>query len=70
MKVIKHMQKVSVNCLCLEITRRCNLECAHCLRGNSEFKDMSDEILNNIFSDISSIHELDLGGGNHFLLQM
>ena len=61
------MQKVNINCLCLEITRRCNLECAHCLRGNSEFKDMSDEILNNIFSDISSIHVLDLGGGEPLL---
>ena len=61
------MQKVNIDYLCLEITRRCNLECAHCLRGNRESKDMSDEILNNIFSDISSIHELDLGGGEPLL---
>lgn len=61
------MQKVNIDYLCLEITRRCNLECAHCLRGNRESKDMSDEVLNNIFLDISSIHELDFGGGEPLL---
>ena len=62
------MQKINIDYLYLEITRRCNLECAHCLRGKSEFKDISDEILKNIFSDISSIQELVLGGGEPLLV--
>lgn len=62
------MQKVNVDYLYLEITRRCNLECAHCLRGDRESKDISDEILNNIFSDISNIQKLDLGGGEPLLV--
>lgn len=61
------MQKVHVDNLCLEITRRCNLKCMHCLRGDSENKDMSNDILNNIFSDISSIRRLDLMGGEPLL---
>lgn len=62
------MKKLNVNYMYLEITRRCTLECAHCMRGNRENTDMSYEIIDNCLKDVSHIHELDLGGGEPLLV--
>lgn len=51
----------------LEITRKCTLECVHCMRGNRQNIDMSDEILDNALKDVTYIQELDLGGGEPLL---
>ena len=61
------MKKISVNYMYLEITRKCTLECAHCMRGNRQNIDMSDEILDNALKDVTYIQELDLGGGEPLL---
>lgn len=47
----------------LEITRRCNMSCAHCLRGNAQPKDIKPEILENFFAPLSYIQTLTLTGG-------
>ena len=39
----------------LEITRRYTLECAHCMRGNCQNIDMSEEIINNALRDVTHI---------------
>lgn len=62
------MKKLNVNYMYLEITRRCTLECAHCMRGNRQNIDMSEEILDNALKDVTHIHELDLGGGEPLLV--
>lgn len=62
------MKKLNVNGMYLEITRRCTLECAHCMRGNRQNIDMSEEILDNALKDVTHIHELDLGGGEPLLV--
>lgn len=62
------MKKLNVNYMYLEITRRCTLECAHCMRGNRQNIDMSEEILDNALKDATHIHELDLGGGEPLLV--
>lgn len=31
--------------LAVEATRRCNMHCAHCLRGEAENKDISYEVM-------------------------
>lgn len=62
------MQKLNVNYMYLEITRRCTLECAHCMRGERQNLDMSDEIITNCLKDVIHIHELDLGGGEPLLV--
>ena len=31
--------------LAVEVTRRCNMHCAHCLRGEAENKDISYEVM-------------------------
>ena len=62
------MKKLNVNYMYLEITRKCTLECAHCMRGNRQNVDMSDEILDNALKDVTHIQELDLGGGEPLLV--
>ncbi len=62
------MKKLNVHYMYLEITRRCTLECAHCLRGNRQNFDISDEILDNALRDVVHIQTLDLGGGEPFLV--
>ncbi len=53
--------------LYLEITRNCNLECEHCLRGDSKNEYMSSQTINNIFKDIKGIDRLLLTGGEPLL---
>lgn len=47
----------------LEITRRCNMSCAHCLRGASQRLDMSYSTLWNAFKDVDHISTLTISGG-------
>lgn len=58
---------ISVDDLYLEVTRRCNLACGHCFRGDSEEVDMSIEVINNVLKDITSIGTLLLTGGEPLL---
>lgn len=47
----------------IEITRRCNMTCAHCLRGNAQNRNISDEVLDKFFSKIEGIGDLTITGG-------
>jgi organic radical activating enzyme len=47
----------------LEVTRKCNMNCDHCLRGNAENKDMSIETMRNALKDISLISSVTITGG-------
>lgn len=49
--------------LVLEVTRRCNMACDHCTRGEAQCKDMSPLVIGRTFSDISYISNLVLTGG-------
>ena len=53
--------------LMLEVTRRCNLRCEHCMRGEPQNVDMSDEVLEKTFSNINAVISLSLTGGEPFL---
>lgn len=57
------MEKLIVKNLCLELTRRCNMCCAHCLRGDAEEADMQKETLLSIFSGLAEIGTLTFTGG-------
>lgn len=46
-------QTIAVDSLILEITRRCNMKCLHCLRGESENLDMSIKMVDAVFSQIN-----------------
>ena len=49
----------------IELTRRCNEKCEHCLRGNAIDSDLSKEVIDALFdnNDIRLIENLYLSGG-------
>jgi len=49
--------------LALEVTRWCNLECPHCLRGEREKLKISDEVMLKAMSQIGSIRSVLFTGG-------
>lgn len=55
--------KITVDNLVLEVTRRCNMNCAHCMRGEAQNKDITREIIDRALSDIDSIGTLTFTGG-------
>ena len=58
---------MDVEKLYLEVTRMCNLECEHCLRGNREDLYMSDETIINTLKNIKKIGTLLITGGEPLL---
>ena len=58
---------MDIECLSIEITRRCNLKCEHCLRGDSRNEYMSSETIHNVFKDIKAVDQLLLTGGEPLL---
>lgn len=46
-----------------ELTRRCNLSCGHCLKGDAQNVDMSDEVMDAFFGKVGAICHLSLGSG-------
>ena len=39
----------------IELTRRCNMACKHCLRGDAQNLTISKEIIDKIFTDTAKI---------------
>lgn len=47
-----------------ELTRRCNMQCSHCLRGDAEGKDMSEHTMSAALRMFgSSMSQISMGGG-------
>ena len=61
------LERVNVRTLLLELTRKCNLECKHCFRGDSQNIYMNKEIINYIFNNVCRINTLLLTGGEPLL---
>lgn len=58
------MKKITgVSDVAIEITRRCNMNCAHCMRGEPENCDISEEVIDRFLQGIHSIGTLVLTGG-------
>lgn len=55
--------KVSFDCLCIEITRRCNMACPHCLRGDAQEIDITHEIIDKALENVTSINSITFTGG-------
>lgn len=49
--------------LMFEVTRRCGMECAHCMRGNAQNKDMSLDVIEKVIQETSYIEHLTITGG-------
>ena len=44
--------------LILELTRQCNMRCAHCMRGEPEDKTIGTGILERLFREVRHIEHL------------
>lgn len=57
------MKKIKLSCLSIELTRRCNLKCAHCFKGDSQNVDLSKEYIDKLFNMIDEIYTIHITGG-------
>ena len=57
------MNKIAVQNLGMIITERCNLNCAHCLRGKCTNKIMNDDVITATLGQFCHIHNLAICGG-------
>lgn len=55
--------KLHLSDLVLEVTRKCNMRCIHCLRGPAQRIDMDREVINRITAEVNWIASLTLSGG-------
>lgn len=55
--------KIEIESLMIEVTRRCNMLCEHCLRGTAQNIDISKEIIDKLLDNISSIGNVTFTGG-------
>lgn len=56
-------KKLHLNEFVIEITRKCNMKCAHCLRGDAQKRDIHKEYITKVLEDVSSIGSLTITGG-------
>lgn len=61
------MQKLKFRSVVIEITRKCNLQCAHCMRGEAQDLTISQDILDNFFSQVKAIDTIYFSGGEPLL---
>ena len=54
---------MQLNELVLEITRRCNIQCLHCLRGPAQAKDIDNSTIDKILEGVSYISNITFTGG-------
>jgi hypothetical protein len=52
----------------IEVTRKCNMKCSHCLRGNAQKRDINLNDVNTLFSKIDGIGSLTISGGEPSLV--
>lgn len=55
--------RIEIHSLILEVTRRCNMACEHCLRGDAQDLDMSRKIVCQLLDKVDSISEVTFSGG-------
>lgn len=61
------MFKLNYKKFVFEITRRCNMNCAHCMRGPAQNHTISKKVIDKVLDQIGSIGSLYLTGGEPFL---
>jgi len=52
-----------VNSLLIEVTRRCQLSCSHCLRGGKQSINIDNRYIDTLLSKVDSINEITFTGG-------
>lgn len=62
------MRRYSIDNLIIEVTRRCNMACPHCMRGDAQKMDLDIEHVRRLFDRVSEIHTLTFTGGEPSLV--
>ena len=57
------MRKCHIFDLEMIVTNNCNLDCAHCLRGQKNCTTMSDDVIEATLSQVKSVETLNISGG-------
>lgn len=61
------MKKYVFKGMDIELTRRCNMACRHCLRGDAQDRTISTEIIDKIIADTQNCITLYIAGGEPLL---
>lgn len=54
---------ITLGNLAIEVTRRCNMNCAHCLRGNAQNMDIDYSYIDKLLENVSTINYITFTGG-------
>lgn len=57
------LPKLHLTTMVIETTRKCNMHCAHCMRGPAQNKNLNPEALDRLFSRIADITSITPTGG-------
>jgi len=57
-----------INNLIIEVTRRCNMECQHCLRGDQQNSNISLDYVETLFQKVNYISSITFTGGEPSLV--
>lgn len=55
--------KICIDTLAMEVTRRCNMGCAHCMRGEAQRRDITHEAIDRMLANVAIINEIVFTGG-------
>ena len=55
--------ELNISDVVIEVTRKCNMQCEHCLRGDVQNKTLDNKYIDKLFSLIDTIHCLSITGG-------
>lgn len=61
------MDKLTFEELAIEITRKCNRRCIHCMRGTAQKSTITKDIIDKIFLEIANCKRIALTGGEPLL---
>lgn len=59
----EELKRIAIDNLIVEITRKCQLKCAHCLKGDAQNVDMSVDVIDKLLESVVSIGTLLFTGG-------
>lgn len=57
------MNKIKVDSLIIEVTRRCNMTCDHCLRGDAQNIDIDLRHIDRLFEAVEQVNQITITGG-------
>ena len=59
----ENQEVFNINDLVIEVTRRCNMSCDHCLRGDAQNKDIDIAYIESLIKQVNYIHAIAFTGG-------